>query len=88
MNSTECSSHSEMLKTDSWHTFKKLRHKRNLSDDLRVDHSLFPRPAQVLAENALKPDLHEALGHQRSRVQVLDVFGKSKKQIKHSVVKP
>ncbi|KAK3927346.1 Oxysterol-binding protein 1 [Frankliniella fusca] len=67
-------------------TRRSYKHKRALSDEMRLDHSIFPRPAQVLAENAFRPGLDCAID-KHMRVQVSNPNPKGKKQNKHQLFK-
>lgn len=59
----------DMPRASSWKPDRKNKHKRNLSDEVRLDQVIFPRPAQVLAENAFKPCLGSPSDHSKHRKQ-------------------
>lgn len=69
INSTDSRPDKELPRASSWKAERKNKHKRNLSDDLRLDQITFPRPAQVLAENSFRPGLGTSLDHSKSRKQ-------------------
>lgn len=84
VNLKDTNSSSLSSRASNWVTDRKFRHKRNLSDEMRLDSSIFPRPAQVLAENAFNPGLTDCLRHKGVS---LDAISRAKKQSKHSSFK-